>query len=419
MVSFCSQFINIKFESDHIVENMSTRRYDFDRVIDRKGTDSVKYDLLTTLYGREDLLPMWVADMDFEVPPFIREAIQERAAHPVYGYTFRPGRFYEAVTGWLQRRHRWNIPVETINFSPGVVPALNLCVLAYTEPGDRVIVQPPVYFPFFTAIKNHGRVMVENELICEDGRYTMDMAGLEEEFKKGVKMMLFCHPHNPVGRAWSSEKLEALAQLCVKYDVLLLSDEIHSDLLLFGNRHIPVASLGDAIAAQTITCMAPSKTFNLAGLHSSAVIITNPELKKVYDQALDAYHIGGGNLFGMVAMEAAYNEGDEWLDQLIEYLEGNFTFFKEAMEEFVPDIRVFPLEATYLAWLDFRAMDMEDKSLRNFITSKAHLGLVDGSRFGSGGSGFQRINIAAPRSVLEQATEQLTGAVKGYLRQKV
>ncbi len=418
MVSFCSQFINIKFESDQIVENMSTRRYDFDRVIDRQGTDSVKYDLLTTLFGREDLLPMWVADMDFEVPPFIREAIQERAAHPVYGYTFRPGRFYEAVAGWLERRHGWNVPAGMINFSPGVVPALNLCVLAYTEPGDRIIVQPPVYFPFFTAIKNHGRVMVENELICEDGRYAMDLAGLEEEFKKGVKMMLFCHPHNPVGRAWRRGELEALAQLCVKYDVLLLSDEIHSDVLLFGNRHLPVASLGDAIASRTITCMAPSKTFNLAGLHSSAVIITNAELKKIYDRALDAYHIGGGNLFGMVAMEAAYNEGDEWVDQLTEYLEGNFSFFKDAMENAVPDIRIFPLEATYLAWLDFRAMEMEDQSLRHFITSQAHLGLVDGSRFGSGGSGFQRINIATPRSLLERATEQLTAALKEHFEQK-
>ena len=290
-------------------------QYDFDKIINRKGTDSVKYDLSGPLFGNEDVLPMWVADMDFEVADFIREAILERFNHPIYGYTYRPQRFYEALASWTLRRHGWQINVNTINFSPGIVPALNLCVLGLTDPGDKIVVQPPVYFPFFYSVTNHKRELIYNQLLEENGDYQMDFDHLEEQFKEGVKMFFFCHPHNPVGRVWNREELERLAELCIRYNVLVISDEVHSDLILFGNGHIPLASLGKEIAELTITTVAPSKTFNLAGLFTSAVIIQNPEIYKKYERILDVIHVGGGSLFGQVAMEAAFKYGDEWLDQ--------------------------------------------------------------------------------------------------------
>lgn len=371
----------------------------------------MKYDLLTPLYGRDDLIPMWVADMDYEVPDFIRKALAERVEHPIYGYTFRPQRFYEVIAGWMERRHAWSTDPTSINFSPGIVPAFNFCVLGYTEPGDKVLVQPPVYFPFFSAVESHGRELVYNQLIDDGGIYSIDFDDLEKKFSEGVKLMLFCHPHNPVGRAWNKEELSRLANLCVKYGVKIVSDEIHSDLLLFGHKHIPLASLGKEISALCVTCVAPSKTFNLAGMHSSAVIIENPQLKKVYDKVMDDIHVGGGNVFGMVAMEEAYLKGDEWLEQLLRYLEGNFTFLQEYIESQIPKLTVSPLEATYLVWLGFQKMEMDDQSLTKFIVNKANLGLLDGPRFGPGGEGYQRINIATPRKVLEKALSQLSQAI--------
>ena len=304
-------------------------KYDFDRIIDRSGTDSVKYDILQPLFGKQDVLPMWVADMDFAVPDFVKDAVIERAKHEVYGYTIRPKRYYETISGWLERRHGWKVEPDRIDFSPGVVPALVLSVLGFTEPGDRILVQSPVYFPFFSSIERHGRVMVNNQLLDHDGSYTIDFEDLEQKFRSGIKMMMFCHPHNPVGRAWSQDELQQLADLVVKYDVLMLSDEIHSDLLLFGHRHVPFAKLGKEVADRTITCIAPSKTFNLAGLHTSAVIIENPVMKKQYEKILEDIHVGGGNIFGFVALEAAYREGEEWLEQLLRYLEGNYLFLED------------------------------------------------------------------------------------------
>ncbi len=387
-------------------------KYDFDKQIERRGTDSVKYDLTGAVFGTDELLPMWVADMDFEVPDFIREAILERAGHPVYGYTYRPLRFFEAVAGWISRRHGWETDPGQYSFSPGIVPALNMCVMGMTGQGERVAAQPPVYFPFFTAVTNHGRRLVHNQLLEKAGFYTINFDLLEEQFRKGVKMLLFCHPHNPVGRVWSREELERLAELCVRYRVVVISDEIHSDLLLFGNEHIPLASINKEIADLTITCVAPSKTFNLAGLHSSAVIITNPGLKKQYDQTLDAVHVGGGNIFGQVAMEAAYREGDQWLDQLTGYLENNYRLLRSSLERETPEITVSPLQATYLSWLDLSFLGLDPDELKKFVIREARLGLNDGPMFGPGGEHHQRINIAAPARVLEQGIQQLIAAVQ-------
>ncbi|MFC2091105.1 MalY/PatB family protein [Bacteroidota bacterium] len=385
-------------------------KYNFDKRISRNNTDSVKYDLVKPLFGSENILPMWVADMDFEVPEFIREALIMRAEHPVYGYSFRSGRYYESIAMWMEKRHGWKLTPEHIDFSPGVVPALVLCVLAYTKPGDKILVQTPVYFPFFSSIVDHDRVLVNNQLIDQDGEYRMDFEDLERKFKEGVRMMLFCHPHNPVGRVWRKEELVTLAKLANTYDVLILSDEIHSDLVLFGHKHIPFATVDEEVASRTITCIAPSKTFNLAGLHTSAVIIEDVKRKKQYEKILQEIHVGGGNLFGAVALEAAYSMGEEWLEQLLSYLEGNFTFLRNFIDESNLDVRVSPLEATYLAWLNFKSFGLDDKSLMDFMVKEAKLGLSDGPRFGAGGEQYLRMNIAAPQSVIEQALEQMKRA---------
>jgi cystathionine beta-lyase len=388
-------------------------RYDFDKVIDRRGTNSVKYDLTGQLFGKEDLLPMWVADMDFPVAGFILEALRKRLEHPFLGYTFRSERFASIVASWLERRHEWMVGTEAIGFSPGIVPALNMCVMEFTEPGDRVVVQPPVYFPFFSSVTNHRRELVYNQLVNIEGRYEIDFAHLEVQFRKGVKLFFLCNPHNPVGRVWSRDELDRLAQLCLSYHVIVICDEIHSDLLLYGNRHIPFASLGKEIADLTITCMAPSKTFNLAGLYSSVIIATNPAIKNRYEKILDAVHVGGGNVLGQVALEAAYLEGDDWLDQLLVYLEKNDREFRAILKDALPELIISPLEATYLAWLDFSFMEFDEKALRDFIIHKAGLGLNDGPMFGPGGSNHQRLNIATPSAVLMEGAQRLVAAVRG------
>lgn len=388
------------------------KNYDFDKYLERKGTDSVKYDLNGVIFGKEDLLPMWVADMDFEVPDFIQDAIHERASHPVYGYTFRPRRFFETAAGWMSRRHGWDPGPEAFSFSPGIVPALNMIVMQFSEPGDRILVQPPVYFPFFNAVTMHDRMLVHNQLIEEGGIYRINFDHIEEEFRRGIKIFFLCNPHNPVGRVWTEAELLKLAGLVVKYQVLVISDEIHSDLLLFGHRHIPFASLGSEVADLTFTCVAPSKTFNLAGLYTSVVIATNPRLKKGYERVLDAVHVGGGCLFGQVAFEAAYTHGEEWLGQLISYLEGNFLMLTEFMGSAIPGAVVSPLESTYLVWMDLAFLGKDEEALKRFIIEECSLGLNDGPMFGPGGVNHQRMNIATTREVLKKGLEQLASAVK-------
>lgn len=387
--------------------------YNFDKLIDRTDTASVKYDLRGKVFGNPKVLPMWVADMDFEVPEFITEALAERVKHRVFGYTFRPDSFFETIAAWISRRHGWDVATDTIGFSPGIVPALNMSILEFTKPGDSVVVQPPVYFPFFSAVRNHGRKLVYNQLLKENGCYSINFDHLEESFRKGAKMFFLCNPHNPVGRVWTRQELERLAELCVRHQVLVVSDEIHSDLVLGGHKHIPLASLGKEIADLCLTCMAPSKTFNLAGLYTSMVIVTNPELKKSYDKVLDAVHVGGDNIFGQLALTAAYTHGDEWLDQLLIYLEKNYQLLKNQLKASVPGLIVSPLQATYLVWLDFSFLGMNDRELKEFVIGQAGLGLNDGPMFGPGGEQHQRINIAAPRSILEEGLGRLISAIHG------
>jgi cystathionine beta-lyase len=387
-------------------------KYDFDVVIDRKGTRSVKYDLTGKVFGDSGILPMWVADMDFPVGDFILDALAERIKHPILGYTFRSDGFSSAVCSWMKRRHAWEVDQGAVCFSPGIVPALNMCVMEFSEPGDRVVVQPPVYFPFFSAVTNHQRELAYNQLVKRDSGYEMDFDHLESLFVKGTRLFFLCHPHNPVGRVWSRQELEQLAVLCLKHKVMVISDEIHSDLLLFGNQHVPFASLDKEVADITLTCMAPSKTFNLAGLYTSVVIATHPELRKRYERILDVVHVGGDNILGQVALEAAYTQGHEWLDQLLSYLENNYRLLRQRLQEGAPEIGISPLQATYLSWLDFSFLGLDDRGLREFIIRDARLGLNDGPMFGPGGGRHQRLNIATPSKILLEGADRLVAAVQ-------
>ena len=391
--------------------NVTIMNYSFDTFINRENTYSVKYDLRKYLFGKDDVIPMWVADMDFKTPPFIIEAIKKRLEHEVFGYTFRGDSFSESVAGWMKKRHDWPMQKEWVCFSPGIVPALNMAVETFTSPGDKIIVQKPVYFPFFPAIENHGRILVNNPLKPEGNRFGMDFENLLSQIDEKVKMIMFCSPHNPTGNVWRKDELERLTKICLENDILILSDEIHSDLIYKGHKHIPTASLSSEISDRTITCIAPSKTFNLAGLSTSVVIISNNALRKKYEKKLDDIHVGGGNIFGFVALEAAYKYGEEWLEELLAYLQGNLDFLVRYLKENIPSIKLFIPEATYLVWLDCRELGLTDIQLNEFMVHEAGLGLSDGTLFGKEGSGFQRINIGCPLSTLQKALEQLKIAV--------
>lgn len=393
-----------------------SKQYNFDRIIKREGTGSVKYDARKAYFGKENIIPMWVADMDFRSPDFVVDAIKERVNHEIYGYSIKPGSFYTSIINWLKKRHNWEVKKEWIVFSPGIVPALNMATLAYTSPGDEVVVQPPVYFPFFTAVTNHGRSLVNNNLHLENGKYYIDFQDLKEKITSRTKLFLFCSPHNPVGRVWKKHELEQLGNLCVENNITLISDEIHHDLVYPSYHHVPMASLSEEIANQTITCIAPSKTFNLAGLASSALIIPNRELRITYTKTLDAIHVGMGNIFGITAMEAAYNQGAEWVDQLMQYLQTNLEVMMDYFNDYIPEIKVIQPEATYLVWLDCNELKMNDKELKNFFIYKANLGLNDGPTFGDPGKGFQRMNIACPRATLIESLRRIESAVKKYVR---
>ena len=380
--------------------------YNFDKIINRTHTSSVKYDLRQTVFGKDDVIPMWVADMDFETPCFIRDAVVKRASDPIYGYTFRDIDYYLPIIDWMKSHHKWIIQKEDIIFCPGVVPALNMAVMAFTKPGDKIIIQPPVYRPFFGAVRDHDRELVYNQLIQKGNEYRMDFDLLEEQAKDAV-MLILCNPHNPVGRCWSKTELDKLAAICIKNKLLVLSDEIHADLVMPGFRHQVFANLSPEAAEITITAHAPSKTFNLAGLATSSVIISNPELRSVLSKFIENMHLGMGNLFGSVASTAAYSQGEPWRLQLIEYLDNNIEFTSSFINENIPGLKLIRTEATYMIWLDFRNFRLDDETLKNKLIHEAGLGFNPGTEFGPGGEGFMRMNIACPRSTLNDALGRL------------
>ncbi len=386
-------------------------KYNFDERVERRNSACYKYDFAGEYFGTDDLLPMWVADMDFRTPDFIMEAIRERSRHEILGYSIRPASSYQAIIEWYGKRQGWNIEKEWILFTPGVVPALSMAVRAFTREGEKVIVQPPVYHPFFSVISDNRRVPLYNPLREENGTWKMDLDDLRKKISGDVKLILLSHPHNPVGRVWTEEELAGLASICMENNIIILSDEIHSDLVFEPHRHTPFSMLSEEIAARTITCVAASKTFNTAGLASSVVVIPDRALREKFRHEIDTGHLGMGNIFGTVALEAAYRQGEGWLEQLLAYLQENVNVLQHYIENRLPGIRWTPPEATYLAWLDMRKLGLKGKKLRQFMIEKAKIGCNDGPTFGTGGEGFQRLNFACPRPVLEQALNRLETAI--------
>lgn len=387
--------------------------WNFDEPVAREGTNCIKYDLREDTFGEKDVIPMWVADMDFKTPDFIISALRKRLDHEICGYSYRPPEYFTSIIDWLNLRHNWPIEKEWIYFSPGIVPALNLCTLAYTQPGDKIIVQPPVYFPFFSAVEAHGRKLVYNKLKESDGKWEMDFDSLLASIDEKTKMIIISNPHNPVGRVWSPEELLQLAEICLAKNILVLSDEIHSDLVLPGYKHTPFALLSEKIAAITITFIAPSKTFNLAGLSTSSVIISNPELRKSFTRIVDNLHIGNGNIFGTIASISAYTYGHQWLDNLLDYIDHNIDFVGDYCKKMIPEIIPVMPEATYMIWLDCRKFGMSGKELQSFFIKSAGIGMNEGSTFGPGGEGFMRMNVATTHQTVMKALEQIEKAVSG------
>ncbi len=384
--------------------------YNFNEIISRKGSNSIKHDILTEVFGKEELIPMWVADMDFKTPDFILNAIRQRVNHEFLGYTFRNDSLYLSITEWLKKRHQWEIKKDWISFSPGVVPALAMIVLAYTKPGDKIIIQPPVYFPFFSTVLNNGRQLIQNQLLYKNNKYSFDFSELKKQIDTRTKMILLSNPHNPVGRVWSKSELEELATICLKNGILLVSDEIHSDIVFHNYKHIPLASISEEIANSTITTFAPSKTFNIAGLSTSFLVISNAKLKSVYDNFIDDLHLKNGNIFGNIALESAYRNGENWLAEMIAQIESNTAIVREFAQVHRDKMDLVEPESTYLLWLDFKKLKLDDNTLRDFIIDSAKLGLNPGTQFGIGGSGFQRMNVACPAPIVNKAMEQLESA---------
>ena len=384
--------------------------FDFDSEIPRTGTASVKYDGAAANFGTAELIPMWVADMDFAAPEAITHALMERATHPIYGYTLYPDSMFEALISWMKKRHGWEIERGWIVMCPGVVTALHATVLAVTQPGESVIVQSPVYAPFYSCVTTTGRRLVLNPLKLEDGRYTIDFDHLEQCAADGARLLLLCSPHNPVGRVWNPNELERILDIARRHDLVVLADEIHADLVYPGIKHTALATLavgGD----QIITAVAPSKTFNIPGLGLSALIVPNPaqrtELRKVFDQL----HVLACNPFSITAFEAAYREGEPWLESLLFYLQETRDFVRDYLDNHLPGIHLIDPEGTYLLWLDCRSLGMSDEELQRFFVQDARVGLSPGTVFGMGGSGFMRMNIGTPRRIVAMALEQIKCAL--------
>lgn len=391
-----------------------TELFDFDRPIDRTGTDSQKFDGRQQYFGRPDIIPMWVADMDFAVPDCVSRALARRVEHPVYGYTLYPESLFQSVIDWFQRRHGWSIERDWILMMPGVVPSLHACCLALVEEGDGVIIQPPVYFPFFSTVTHTSRRLLLNPLVAGPDGYTINFDELDAQAAQ-AKMLLLCTPHNPVGRVWRREELRQILEIARRHDLILLSDDIHADIVLPGHQHTMLGTfedeLGDYVRSNLVTAVAPSKTFNIPGLGLSSLIVPDPVKRKKILKVMDLLHVSNNNPFSITAFEAAYNGGDAWLDALLVYLDGNRKTALEFLARRLPQIRATNPEGTYLLWLDCRALGMADAELRNFFVRDCGLGLSPGIVFGEPGSGFMRMNLGAPRAVVEQALAAIEGAI--------
>ena len=381
-------------------------QYNFDKITPREGTNCVKYDLREAVFGNRDVLPMWVADMDFETPDFAREAVERRAAHPIYGYHFKDKPYFQAIQAWLLRHHQWAVDLDWMSFVPGVVCGFNMAVMAFTQEGDEIIIQSPVYPPFHSAATGHNRKLVYNSLKVGEQGYEMDYELLEKQAKT-AKMLILCNPHNPVGRCWTREELLRVNEICLRNDVLVVSDEIHCDLVLPGYKHVPYATLNEEAAKHCIVFHAASKTFNLAGLATSTAIIPDKGLRDTFNQYVHSMEAELGNIFGKVSTQASMEQGDGWLEQLLDYVQGNVNYVSDFLSGHLPKVKFFKPQATYMMWLDFNGLGFTEEELWHKMTQEAALGLNRGKDFGQEGSGFFRINLACPRATVEKAMERL------------
>ena len=384
--------------------------YNFDEVVCRKHTDALKLEALAPRWGRTDLLPMWVADMDFKTPPFIVEVMKKRMECEVFGYTVKPESWYEAIISWQKRRHKWTITKEMISFVPGVVPALAMAVQAFTQRGEKVMIQQPVYNPFAQVIRNNHRELVNCPLELKDGQYHINFKLFEKKIK-GCKLFLFCHPHNPGGRVWTREELKKVATICAQNNVIIVADEIHADLTLLPYEHIPFASVSEEAKQNSVVFASPSKAFNMAGLATSYAVIANPTLRRRFESYVEGNELAAGNVFAFNTVVEAYNKGEEWLQQMRTYVQGNIDEVVSYIKENIPQLKVIIPQASYLVFIDFSALQLNQKDIVALCTNRAHLALNDGSIYGEEGNGYMRINLACPRSMVRQALAQLKDAI--------
>jgi cystathionine beta-lyase len=385
-------------------------QYNFDQIIDRRGTDALKIDAVPSIWGRDDLMPLWVADMDFATPPFIVEALRRRLDHEVLGYTVRTPQWASSIVAWQQSRYGWEIQPEWLNFVPGIVPGIAFVISCFTEPGDTVLIQPPVYHPYIHVPTNLGRTLRRNRLDLVDGQYQIDFERFERDVR-GCKLFLLCHPHNPGGRVWTEEELCRIAEICHREGVIVVSDEIHADLTLPPYQHVPFAKVSAEAAECSITLMSPSKAFNMAGLTSSYSIISNEALRERFHRHLEHSELNLGHAFAFIGVAAAYSHGTEWLDQMLAYVQGNIDYMEQYLATSLPQVGMIRPQASYLVFLDFRKLGLPQPKLNKLIVEKARLALNDGAMFE--GEGFMRLNAASPRSVIEEAMHRLSDALQG------
>ncbi len=385
---------------------------DFDTIVNRKGTNSLKYDCALRRGKPEGILPLWVADMDFKTSSLILDEITDRVQHGIFGYTEPGESYFEALNGWMERKYGWHIENEWVKMTPGVVFALAMAVRVYTEPGDSVLIQQPVYYPFTEVITDNHRHLVSSDLVLRDGRYEIDTADFERKIVENhVRLFLMCSPHNPVGRVWTKEELETVGDICLKHNVIVIADEIHEDFVLKGHEHHVFVNLKEAYRDITVTCTSPAKTFNLAGFQISNIIIPNAKLREAFSRETAAAGYSQLGTLGITACEAAYRYGEEWYEAMMAYLEENLKFMQEYLEKYLPMLHIIQPEGTYLIWVDFRELGLTEQQLEDLIVNRANLWLDSGAIFGPAGEGFERFNIACPRKTLQQALDQLRTAL--------
>jgi len=394
---------------------MSEKKYNFSEIIDRTGSNALKIEALKDRYGRDDLVSLWVADMDFKTGDFITDAIIKSCKNSILGYTVPSDNYYNSIMRWVYNQYGWVIQKDWLNYVPGIVKGIAFCIQCFTKPQDKIIIQPPVYHPFRLIPSRHHRKVVSNPLIEDNGKYRMDLDGLRKLIDKECKILILCNPHNPIGITWDKDTLEELADICYRKYVLVVSDEIHSDMCLFGHKHIPFASVSPKAALNSITLMSPSKTFNLEGVITSYSIIPDPEICKTFNDFLNAGELNEGSIFAYVATQAAYSKGLNWKAQMLKYIENNISFVDKYLKENIPQIKAIIPDASFLLWLDCRELGLKQYELVFLFINWAHLALNNGAMFGQEGEGFMRMNVGTPRPILEQALRQLKEAVDIHL----